>query len=249
MHFFSWNVNGIRSVLQKGFLDFVQRYAPDVLCLQEVKAHPEQVELALSGYHVHWNAAERKGYSGTAVLSTQAPLSVRNGMGIPAHDTEGRIITLEFAPYFLVNVYTPNVRHDLCRLVYRQQWDADFRRYLQQLEAKKPVIVCGDLNVAHEEIDLARPKENVGNPGFTDEERAGFRELLAAGFLDTFREFTPDPGHYSWWSYRTGARPRNVGWRIDYFCLSQVLRPVLRGAAIRPEVLGSDHCPVSIEIH
>lgn len=244
----SWNVNGIRSVLGKGFLDFVAADNPDILCLQEVKAMPDQVELTLPGYSIFWNSAVKKGYSGTAILTRKAPLEVTNGMGLPEHDNEGRVITAEFEDFFLVNVYTPNSKRELERLPYRQQWDLLFLRHLQKLEEKKPVVFCGDLNVAHTEIDLANPSTNRRNAGFTDEERAGFTRFVEAGFVDTFRHFNKEGGNYTWWSYMNQARPRNIGWRIDYFCISDILKKQLQSAAIAPHVLGSDHCPVSIHL-
>ena len=245
----SWNVNGVRAILQKGFLDFVERYGPDLLCLQETKAHPDQVSLTMPGYHAFWNAATRRGYSGTVVFSRRKPLGVANGMGIEKHDREGRVITLEFQDFHLVNVYTPNAGGDLGRLDYRaREWDVDFLEYVLKLQKRKPVVFCGDLNVAHLEIDLANPASNRQSAGFTDEERAGFDRIVQAGFVDTFREFHKDGGHYTWWSYITRARERNVGWRIDYFCISPALRPRLRKAAILSDVMGSDHCPVSIQL-
>ncbi len=246
MKIISWNVNGIRAVLKKNFAAFIETAAPDVLCVQETKAAPEQVSLALPGYQQFWNTAEKKGYAGTAIFTKIAPLSVRRGMGVAEHDREGRVLTAEFADFFLVNVYTPNAKRDLSRLEYRVQWDADFLKFLQRLERKKPVVFCGDLNVAHTEIDLANPKANVGNHGFTPEERAGFDNFVKHGFLDSFREFHREGGHYTWWSQIGNARSRNVGWRIDYFCISAVLRPRLQKAFILPEVTGSDHCPVGI---
>lgn len=246
MKLISWNVNGIRAVLKKNFVAFIETAAPDVLCVQETKAAPEQVSLALPGYQQFWNTAEKKGYAGTAIFTKIAPLSVRRGMGVAEHDREGRVLTAEFADFFLVNVYTPNAKRDLSRLEYRVQWDADFLKFLQRLERKKPVVFCGDLNVAHTEIDLANPKANVGNHGFTPEERAGFDNFVKHGFLDSFREFHREGGHYTWWSQIGNARSRNVGWRIDYFCISAVLRPRLQKAFILPEVTGSDHCPVGI---
>jgi len=250
MRLYSWNVNGLRAVLQKGFLDFFNAHRPDALCLQEVKALPEQVSLPLPpGYTMHWNPAEKKGYSGTAILCRLPVLSVRNGMGDPALDTEGRVITAELEDLFLVNVYTPNAQRDLARLAFRTEvWDPAFRRYLRRLEQQKPVVWCGDLNVAHQELDIARPGPNRGNAGFTDEERASFSALLEAGFLDTFRELHPDGGHYSWWSYMGRAREKNIGWRIDYFGISKRLRPRLKAAGILPEVQGSDHCPVTLAL-
>ena len=242
----SWNVNGIRAVLKKNFLDFVKQHKPDVLCVQETKAHPEQVNVELQGYRQFWNAAKRPGYSGTAIFTKVEPVSVKNDLGIAEHDGEGRVIALELPEYFLVNVYTPNAKRDLSRLQQRMRWDEDFLKYLKRLERKKPVIFCGDLNVAHEEIDLANPKANVGNHGFTPEERAGFSNFVKAGFVDTFRAFHSEGGHYSWWSQIGNARARNVGWRIDYFCISSALQPRLKKAFILPEVTGSDHCPVGI---
>lgn len=250
MKLISWNVNGLRSVLQKGLPDYFAAHRPDVLCLQETKCHPGDVQHVTwpEGYAPYWNAAVKKGYSGTAVFSRVPPLSVAYGLGSEEHDQEGRAITVEFDEFYLVNVYVPNAQAELARIAYRQRWDAALLAHMQALEAVKPVVLCGDLNVAHEEIDLARPRENVGNPGFSDEERAGFRAFLAAGWLDTFRLFEPGPGHYSWWTYRAGARGRNIGWRIDYFLASAALRPRLRSAWIEPQVMGSDHCPVGLEI-
>jgi len=246
MKLISWNVNGIRAVMKKGFVEFVRRSKPEVLCVQETKANQEQVDLELPGYHHYWNAAERKGYAGTAVFTKIEPLSVRNDMGIDEHDHEGRVLTLEFPDFHLVNVYTPNAKRDLSRLDYRVQWDKDFLAYLKKLEKKKPVIFCGDLNVAHQEIDLANPKANVGNHGFTPQEREGFGNFIKAGFVDTFREFHQEGGHYTWWAVFGNARQRNVGWRIDYFVISSSLRPRLQKAFILSEVMGSDHCPVGI---
>ena len=245
----SWNVNGIRASLKKGFREFVKEHDPDYLCIQETKARPEQVELDIPGYHACWNSAEKKGYSGTLILSKLKPMSVVQGIGIPEHDTEGRVLTAEFRGWYLVNVYTPNSKRDLSRIPYRtQEWDVEFLAYCKSLEKKKPVIFCGDLNVAHTEIDLANPKRNRKTHGFTDEERAGFDNIVKAGFLDTLREFTTDGGHYTWWQFFGDARARNVGWRIDYFCISKALRPKLKSAFILPEVMSSDHCPVGIEI-
>lgn len=247
----SWNVNGIRAVLKKDFAQWFAETQPDVLCLQETKAKPEQVELPLefAGYHQYWNSADKAGYSGTLILSKEKPLSVVNGIGIEKHDTEGRVITAEYEDYYLVTVYTPNAQSELKRLDYRMEWDSDFLSYCKTLEESKPVIFCGDLNVAHNEIDLARPKGNRKNPGFSDQERAKFDEIVAAGFVDTFRHFYPDTADaYSWWSYRAGARGKNVGWRIDYFCTSSSLTPRLKDASILSDVLGSDHCPVTLTI-
>lgn len=249
MKIISWNVNGIRAVLKKGFLDFVSSENPDVLCVQETKAHPDQVDIALSKYEHHfWNSAEKKGYSGTAVFSKIKPVQVNYGMGVEEHDKEGRIISLEFDSFFLVNVYTPNSQRGLTRLKYRQKWDSDFLKYIKNLEKKKPVVVCGDLNVAHKEIDLKNPGSNRKNAGFTDEERAGFSKHLDSGFIDTFREFNQEPGNYTWWSYMFNARQNNVGWRIDYFIISKKFRKNLEKAFILPKIMGSDHCPVGIII-
>jgi exodeoxyribonuclease III len=249
MKLVSWNVNGIRSALKKGFLDYALGADADIFCLQEIRALPEQVELTLPGYTLHWNPAERKGYSGTLLATRVDLLGVTRGMGIEAHDREGRLITAELEDFFLVTVYTPNSQRGLERLGYRtESWDVDFRKYLKRLEEKKPVVFCGDLNVAHQPIDLANPSSNRRNAGFTDEERATFDQLLDAGFVDTFRVFCKEGGHYTWWSNFGKARERNVGWRIDYFGISESLLPRLRTAAIHPEVMGSDHCPISIEI-
>lgn len=249
MNLISWNVNGIRAVLKKGFLEFLKETDPDILCIQETKAHPEQVELDLPQYHIYWNSAEKKGYSGVATFSKEEPLSVARGIGIEKHEKEGRVLTLEYVDYYLVNVYTPNAKRDLLRLDYRaNEWDVDFLQYVRDLEKKKPVIFCGDLNVAHKEIDLANPKRNRRNAGFTDEERASFDNIINAGFIDTFREFETEGGHYTWWSYLANARARNIGWRIDYFCISSSLRPRLGNACILPDVTGSDHCPVVMEL-
>ena len=250
MKLISWNVNGIRAVLKKGFLDFIAKYDPDVLCLQEIKIGAEAIDLQLPQYHPHWHSpSERLGYSGTAVFSKTKPASVAYGMGREKHDAEGRIITAEFQNFRLVNVYVPNSKRDLSRLDYRtKEWDIDFLAYLKKLETQKPVVLCGDMNVAHKEIDLTYPQANVRNHGFTPEERAGFERVLRAGFLDTFREFCPDGGYYTWWSPMNNCRKRNIGWRIDYFCISKILRPRLRNAAILSGVMGSDHCPVLIEL-
>jgi exodeoxyribonuclease-3 len=250
MKLISWNVNGLRSILGKGFGDYLRAEDADVVCLQEIKAAPDQVELPLApGWRVWWNAAQRKGYSGTLTLARIAPGTVTAGIGEPEGDAEGRVQTLEFAGFYLVNVYTPNARGDLSRLDFRTRvWDPAFRAHCQRLEARKPVIFCGDLNVAHREIDLANPRANRGSAGFTDAERAQFDLHLQAGYLDSFRVFDPAPARYSWWSYRAGARARNVGWRIDYFGVSARLRERLRAAFIRPEVMGSDHAPVGIEL-
>lgn len=250
MKFISWNVNGIRACLQKGFMDYFNEVNADIFCLQETKCQQGQVELDLLGYHQYWNYAERKGYSGTAIFTKQEPLSVAYGMGIAEHDTEGRVITLEFDNFFFVTVYTPNAQSELARIDYRMEWEDAFRAYLKGLEASKPVVVCGDLNVAYAEIDLKNPKTNRGNAGFSDEERGKFGELMEAGFIDTFRYFYPDlEGAYSWWSYRFKAREKNTGWRIDYFLASQSLKDQLVGAEIHKDILGSDHCPVMLEIN
>lgn len=246
----SWNVNGLRAVLQKDFVKFFQESDADVVCLQEIKAHPEQIEDLswAAGYETYWNPAQKKGYSGTAIFSRVKPIHTRHGMGIDEHDQEGRVLTLEFPKFSVVTVYTPNSQNELRRLPYRQEWDAAFLAYLKHLEKEKPVVVCGDLNVAHQEIDLANPKSNRKNAGFTDEERAGFDTLLEHGFIDTFRMFTPDPHQYTWWSYRMGARKRNVGWRIDYWLVSEALRSKVKASTILSDVMGSDHCPVQLEM-
>jgi len=245
----SWNTNGLRAALRKNFLEYLDREKPDVLCVQETKCGPDDVEMLWPArYTTFWNTAQKKGYSGTAIFTKTRPLNVLPDMGVARHDREGRVLAAEFADFFLVNVYVPNSKRELTRLAYRQQWDRDFLRYLKKLERKKPVIFCGDLNVAHTEIDLANPKANEKNHGFTPEERAGFSAFVKAGFLDTFREFEPGGGHYTWWSQMPGVRERNVGWRIDYFLISKSLRPRLKRAFIRADVDGSDHCPVGIEI-
>ncbi len=245
----SWNVNGIRAVLKKGFLDFLTTTRPDILCIQEMRATPEQIDFSMEGYHRFWNPAERKGYSGTAIFSKVPPIHSSFGMGMPQHDGEGRVVTLEYDDFYLVNVYTPNVGRSLDRLEYRfKEWDPVFLAYVKDLEKGKPVIFCGDLNVAHKEIDLANPKSNDGNAGFTKEERMGFDRIVENGFLDTFREFHSEGGQYSWWSNFGKARAKNVGWRIDYFCMSSSFRPRLQDALIMPQVMGSDHCPVGIVI-
>jgi len=250
MKLISWNVNGIRAVLKKGFEDFIQREQPEIVCLQETKASPDQVVVpqTLAEYTSFWNSAEKKGYSGTVIFTKAPPVAVTYGLGIAEHDREGRVITAEYADFFLVNIYVPNSKRELTRLPYRQEWDRDLLAYLKRLEQTKPVIWCGDLNVAHTEIDLARPKENVKTHGFTPEERAGFAAFVAAGFVDTFREFQKDGGHYTWWSQMGTARARNIGWRIDYFLTSAALRSRLKSARIYPEVLGSDHCPIGLEL-
>lgn len=233
--------------MRKNFLEYLVTEDADVLCLQETRCRPEEAEpLWSTAYSTHWNPADKRGYAGTAIFTKVSPVSVVTGMGLPAHDGEGRVLTAEFEAFFLVNVYVPNSQRELTRLAYRQQWDHDFLRYLKQLERAKPVIICGDFNVAHTGIDLANPKANVRNHGFTPEERAGFGALVRAGFIDTFREFQSAGGHYTWWSPMANARARNIGWRIDYFLVSGALRPRLREAFIRPAVGGSDHCPVGI---
>jgi exodeoxyribonuclease III len=252
MKFISWNVNGVRAALKKGLLDYMAACGADVICLQETKAHPGDVQHVTwpRGYEVFWNSALKKGYSGTAVFTRVKPKSVKHGIGAADHDGEGRVLTLEFADFFLTNVYQPNSQRGLTRLVYRtQEWDPVFLRFLKKLERKKPVVFCGDLNVAHTEIDLKNPKSNRRNAGFTDEERENFTKLLRRGFVDTFREFEQGPGHYTWWSQMGDCRARNIGWRVDYFITSEKLRPALKRAWISPEVMGSDHCPVGLEIN
>ena len=249
LKFISWNVNGLRACYDKGFADAFNRLEADFFCLQETKMQEGQLDVQFEGYQSYWNYAEKKGYSGTAIFSKVKPLSVTYGLGIEEHDHEGRVITLELESYYLITVYTPNSQEELRRLDYRMKWDDDFRAYLKKLEEKKPVIVCGDLNVAHKEIDLKNPKTNRKNAGFTDEERAKFTTLLESGFTDTFRYFYPEQeGIYSWWSYRFKAREKNAGWRIDYFLTSDSLKDKLRGAQIHTDILGSDHCPVELDI-
>ena len=249
MKFISWNVNGLRACCEKGFRESFRTLDADFFCLQETKMQAGQLDIEFDGYKSWWNYADKKGYSGTAVFSRHEPLSVSYGMGIDGHDHEGRIITLEMPEFYLVNVYTPNSQDGLARLDYRMKWEDDFRSYLLGLEKAKPVIVCGDLNVAHKEIDLKNPKTNRRNAGFTDEERGKFTELLGSGFIDTFRHFYPDAtGIYSWWSYRFRSREKNAGWRIDYFLVSEGLRDRLAGAGIHNEIFGSDHCPVELNI-
>ena len=249
MKFISWNVNGIRACVEKGFLDYFNNVDADIFCLQETKCQEGQIELNLEGYHQYWNYAKKKGYSGTAIFTKQEPISVSYGLGIEEHDNEGRVITLEFDKFYFITVYTPNSQSELKRLDYRMKWEDDFRNYLIELDKIKPVIVCGDLNVAHKEIDLKNPKTNRKNAGFTDEERNKFSELLDSGFIDSYRYFNPDlEGMYSWWSYRFKAREKNAGWRIDYFCTSKRLEDSLVSAKIHNEVLGSDHCPVELVI-
>ena len=247
---FSWNVNGLRAILGKGFLDFIDREKPDVLCLQEIKLSMGQLDLELEGYEIYYNFAEKKGYSGTAILTRIKPINVTYGIGIPEHDHEGRVITMEFKGCYLVNVYTPNAQRGLERLPYRMSWEDEFRNYLISLNRIKPVIVCGDMNVAHEEIDLKNPKANRQNAGFSDEERGKFSELLNSGFVDSFRFFYPDKTDaYTWWSYMFKAREKNVGWRIDYFCVSKELQNQIIDAVIHSDVLGSDHCPVELKMN
>lgn len=249
MKLISWNVNGIRACMQKGFMDFFTAADADFFCLQETKLQAGQIDFAPEGYHAYWNYAEKKGYSGTAIFTKREPLSVCYGIGIPEHDTEGRVITLEYEDFYMVTCYTPNSQNELARLPYRMKWEDDFRAYLKALDAKKPLILCGDLNVAHEEIDLKNPKTNRKNAGFTDEEREKMTALLNAGFTDTFRHFYPDTeGVYSWWSYRFKAREKNAGWRIDYFITSAALDEKLTDAQIHTDISGSDHCPVELTI-
>ena len=249
MKLISWNVNGLRACLGKGFLDFFNAENADVFCLQETKMQPGQADLDLPGYEQYWNSAVRKGYSGTAVFTRIPPLSTAYGIGLPEHDGEGRAITLEFEDFYLVTVYTPNAQRELTRLDYRMEWEVAFRAYVKALDEKKPVVICGDLNVAHEEIDLKNPKPNRGNAGFTDEERQKLTELLASGFVDSFRALYPDVvGAYSWWSYMYHARANNAGWRIDYFLVSERLRGEIRDSRIRAEIFGSDHCPVELDL-
>ena len=249
MRLISWNVNGLRACVGKGFLDFFHEIRADAVCLQETKMQPDQLTLELEGYSQYWNSAVKKGYSGTAIFTKMTPVSVKNGMDIPEHDNEGRVITCEYENFYLVTVYTPNAQSELARLDYRMSWDDAFRKYLLELDAKKPVIVCGDMNVAHKEIDLKNPGPNRGSAGFTDEEREKFSKLLESGFTDTFRHLHPDlVGAYSWWSYRFKARQNNAGWRIDYFLVSDRIKDKIVTASILPEVMGSDHCPVMLEI-
>ena len=250
MKIISWNVNGIRAVLKKGFLEFVSKENPDIICIQETKASPEQVDLNLENYpYKYWNSAIKKGYSGTAIFSKIKPITIENDLKIEKHDQEGRVICFELDKYYLVTVYTPNSKRDLSRLNYRhKEWDIDFLKYLQKLESKKPVIFCGDLNVAHKEIDLKNPKSNKKNAGFTEEEREGFENYVKAGFVDTFRMFNKDPDHYTWWSYMFNSRAKNVGWRIDYFCVSDIIKSKVQEARILPDVMGSDHAPILIEM-
>lgn len=250
MKLISWNVNGLRAAVGKGFLDYFKQENADIFCLQETKLQAGQIDLELEGYYQYWNYAEKKGYSGTAIFTKKQPLTVTYGLGIDEHDKEGRVITLEFENFFMITVYTPNSQEALARLDYRMKWEDDFRDYLLKLNAIKPVIVCGDLNVAHKEIDLKNPKTNRKNAGFSDEEREKMNKLLESGFIDTFRYFYPDlTGAYSWWSYRFNARKNNAGWRIDYFIVSECLKGYLEGAEIHKDILGSDHCPVVLKLN
>ena len=249
MKLISWNVNGLRACVQKGFLDIFKELNADMFCIQESKLQEGQISLELEGYHQYWNYAIKKGYSGTAIFTRREPMSVAYGIGIEEHDQEGRVITLEFAEFYLVTVYTPNSQSELARLDYRMRWEDAFLSYLKGLEEKKPIVFCGDLNVAHKEIDLKNPKTNRKNAGFTDEERGKFSTLLGQGFIDTYRYFYPDQeGIYSWWSYRFKAREKNAGWRIDYFIVSPSLKDRLQDASIHTEIMGSDHCPVELDI-
>lgn len=245
----SWNVNGLRACVGKGFLEYFREVDADIFCLQETKLQQGQIDLELPGYYQYWNYAEKKGYSGTALFTKQEPLSVTMGLGISEHDQEGRVITAEFPEYYVITCYTPNSQNELARLDYRMKWEDAWRAYLEKLQQRKAVIICGDFNVAHQEIDLKNPKTNRKNAGFTDEERGKFTELLNIGLIDTYRYFYPDQeGVYSWWSYRFRAREKNAGWRIDYFCASQSLKDRLAGASIHTEVTGSDHCPVELDL-
>ena len=250
MKLISWNVNGIRACVNKGFKEFFEKINADIFCIQETKCQPEQIELEFDGYYAYWNSAEKKGYSGTAIFTKQKPICVTYGIGIDEHDKEGRVITLEFKDFYMVNIYTPNAKRGLERLDYRQIWEDEIRKYLLKLNQEKPVIMCGDLNVAHKEIDLKNPKSNRGNAGFTDEEREKMTALLSAGFIDTFRYIYPDKtDSYSWWSYMGKAREKNVGWRIDYFIVSKDIKDKIEDAMIYPEIMGSDHCPVGLIIN
>ena len=248
MKFVSWNVNGLRAVREKGFEDIFKEFNADFFCLQEIKLQEGQIDISFDGYDSYWNYAQKKGYSGTAIFTKHKPLNVIYGLGIEEHDNEGRLITLEYDNYYIATVYTPNAKQELLRLDYRQKWEDDFREFFKKLDDKKPVIICGDMNVAHQEIDLKNPKSNHQNPGFSDEEREKFTLLLDSGFIDTFRYFYPDKeNEYSWWSYRGSARKNNTGWRID-FLVSDRLKEKLKSASIHQNILGSDHCPVSVEI-
>jgi len=249
MKFISWNVNGLRACMTKGFMDFFDKIDADFFCLQEIKLSEGQIEWEKEGYHAYWNYAEKKGYSGTAIFTKHEPISVAYGIGIDEHDHEGRVITLEYEDFYMVTCYTPNSQNELARLDYRMVWEDAFRAYLNDLKAKKSVLICGDLNVAHKEIDLKNPKTNRRNAGFTDEEREKMTVLLESGFIDTFRHFYPDMTDiYSWWSYRFKAREKNAGWRIDYFLASEDLKDKLKSAAIHTDILGSDHCPVEVQV-
>ena len=249
MRLISWNVNGIRACVNKGFEEFFKQIDADIFCIQETKCQPGQIALEFEGYISYWNSAEKKGYSGTAIFTKQKPINAQYGIGIEEHDKEGRVITLEYEDFYMVNIYTPNSKRELERLDYRQIWEDEIRKYLLNLNIKKPVIMCGDLNVAHQEIDLKNPKTNRGNAGFTDEEREKMTALLSAGFIDTYRYLYPEKeGAYSWWSYMGRAREKNVGWRIDYFIVSESIKDKIKEATIYPEVMGSDHCPVGLEI-
>ena len=249
MKLISWNVNGIRACVNKGFKEFFSKIDADIFCIQETKCQPEQIELNFEGYKSYWNSAEKKGYSGTAIFTKKEPINVTYGMGIEEHDKEGRVITLEFKDFYMVNIYTPNAKRGLERLGYRQIWEDEIKKYLMKLNKTKPVIICGDLNVAHNEIDLKNPKSNRGNAGFTDEEREKMTQLLKAGFIDSFRFLYPDKtDSYTWWSYMGRAREKNVGWRIDYFIVSQDIKDKIKEAMIYPEVMGSDHCPIGLII-
>lgn len=250
MKLISWNVNGIRACVTKGFMDFFNEIDADIFCIQESKMQEGQLELEMPGYYQYWNYAEKKGYSGTAIFTKKEPMDVKYGIGIEEHDHEGRVITLEFEDFYMVTCYTPNSQNELKRLDYRMQWEDDFKAYLKKLEESKPVVLCGDLNVAHKEIDLKNSKTNRKNAGFTDEEREKMTKLLDDGFIDTFRYFYPDlEGKYSWWSYRFKAREKNAGWRIDYFIVSEALKDKLEGADIHTEILGSDHCPIELDLN
>lgn len=247
MKLISWNVNGLRACMNKGFEEYFRSVDADVLCLQETKLQSGQIDFAPPGYHAYWNYAERKGYSGTAVFTREEPESVRYGMGCEEHDREGRLITLEYSGWYLVTVYTPNAQKELARIEYRLEWEEAFRRHVRRLDERKPVVICGDMNVAHQEIDLKNPRTNRGSAGFSDQERAAFGQLLSEGFIDTFRALHPEQiGAYTWWSYMFNARANNAGWRIDYFLVSDRVRPQVDGAEIYPEVMGSDHCPVGL---
>lgn len=249
MKLISWNVNGLRACMNKGFKEYFDAVDADIFCLQEIKLSEGQIDFVPDGYYAYWNYAEKKGYSGTAIFVKEEPIEVTYGIGIDEHDHEGRVITLEYPEYYMVTVYTPNSQNELARLDYRMKWEDDFRTFLTELKAKKSVIICGDMNVAHKEIDLKNPKTNRKNAGFTDEEREKMTALLDAGFIDTFRYFYPDAEQiYSWWSYRFKAREKNAGWRIDYFLVSEDMKDKLKGAAIHTDIMGSDHCPVELDL-